>query len=305
MKVGLYTVTYNGLFYKGGFLPLEECIAKAINFGFDGIELEAKRPHASPLDLDKDARKKLKDLCQSKGLEIPAVAAYSNFTSPVMIRRENELLMLREIIRLASDLGARIVRIFAAWRGWTLRNGYGTYDMVCKYEYPDVTRLEQWNWCKECIKESAKFAEDRGITLALQNHAPLINCYRDMLDMVSEVGSDFVKCCLDAPCEPCQDDDYIIKAVKETGNLQVLSHVNGEWARNSKGELVYIKHCSDTKLANYPVFIKALKEIGYDGYIDFEFCHPAQTHHQPAGIEYVDKQTAYALEYIRKLIQSA
>lgn len=310
MKVGLYTTSYNGLFFKGGPVPLKECIYKAAEFGFDGIEFEGKRPHASPLDLDKDDRKELKDLVQSKGLEIAAVSAYNNFASPVMIQRENELLMLREVIKLASDLGTRIVRIFAAWRGWTLREGHGTYDMVFKYEHPDVTRLQKWNWCKECIKESAKYAEDLGVTLALQNHPPLIESYQDALDMVNEVGSDYVKCCMDPPLFKSQEDEYVAQAILATGNLQVHCHFGGEYEKNSEGKVVQrpipsvISGMESTPLANYPAAIKALKEVGYEGYLSFELCHPFMPkNHEFGSVADVDEVVKCALAYMRNLTQ--
>ena len=307
MKVALYTTSYNGLFFKGGPVPLKDCISRAAEFGFDGIEFEGKRPHASPLDLDEDDRKELKDLVKSKGLELPAVSAYNNFTSPVMIQRENELLMLREVVKLASDLGARIVRIFAAWRGWTRREGYGTYDMVFKYEYPDATRLQKWNWCKECIKESAKYAEDMGVTLAFQNHPPLIESYLDTLDMINEVGSDYVKACMDPPLLKCQDDEYVAKVIHATGDLQVHCHFGGEYKINSEGKAVQtpIRGIrSRLSLTNYPAAIKALKEIGYAGYISYELCHPFMPkNHEFGSVADVDEVVKCALAYMRNLIQ--
>jgi len=308
IKVGLYSITYSGTWYKGKHLTIKDMIRKAKALGYDGIEIDLKRPHGFPLDLDGKARAEIRELAESEGIEIPAVAVNNNFASPIPEHRENELLMVHEQIRLARDLGAKILRVFAAWRGITFRDGIATYDIISKYEESsnmDSLRIERWNWVRECLKEAAGWAEKYGVVLALQNHRPLIDNYKDMLAMVKEVGSEYLKCSLDVPCEPCQDDDYVVKAVKETGDLQVHSHFSGEWMRNSDGEVIYVKHRPDVVLANYPVFIKALKESGYDGYINYEFCHPALENHQPAGIEYVDRQAAYALEYMRNLIQSA
>ena len=50
MKLGLYTITYLGLWYRGEALPLPQIIKKAKEFGYDGIEIDGKRPHGSPLD---------------------------------------------------------------------------------------------------------------------------------------------------------------------------------------------------------------------------------------------------------------
>lgn len=48
MKVALYTVSYQGLWYDGGFISLKQLIPKVAEFGYDGISLSGKRHHASP-----------------------------------------------------------------------------------------------------------------------------------------------------------------------------------------------------------------------------------------------------------------
>jgi sugar phosphate isomerase/epimerase len=54
---------------------------------------------------------------------------------------------------------------------------------------------------------------------------------------------------------------------------------------------------------NYPTFLKIMKEIGYEGYFCYEFCHPAvHEDHSPAGIEYIDEQAGLALDYMRDRI---
>ncbi len=57
------------------------------------------------------------------GLEIPCVAANNDFSSPVPEHRECQLLMVRETARLAKDLGAKFVRLFAAWPGVPIHEG--------------------------------------------------------------------------------------------------------------------------------------------------------------------------------------
>jgi len=306
IKVGLYSITYSGIWYKGGHLCIKDMIRKAKALGYDGIEIDLKRPHGFPLDLDEKSRSEIRKLAESEGLEIPAAAGNNNFASPIPEHRENELLMVHEQIRLARDLGAKILRVFAAWRGVTFRNRIATYDTTSEYETSQnlgSIKLERWNWVKECLKEAAGWAKKYGVVLALQNHRPLIENYEDMLAMVKEVGSEYLKCSLDVPCEPCQDDGYVVKAVRETGELQVHSHFSGDWNRNSDGKLL-LKHLPNVAPVNYPTYIKALKEIGYNGYINYEYCHPALENHEVQGIEYVDKQAKYALEYMRALIQT-
>ena len=303
MKVGLYTISFAGVWYDGPALALDEIFKRAKDMGFDGVEIGARRPHASPMDLDEKARARIREQAAKAGLQIPAVASYNNFGSPVLEQRENEVLMVREQIKLARDLGAPVLRLFAAWRGITLRDGQGTYEM-CRnlYGYPDVLGIERWQLVRESLKEVADFAGQQGVTLALQNHEPIIDRYRHMLELIREVDSPALKACLDAPLLKEQDDDYVAKAVRETGDLQVHSHYGGEWEEKG-GEVVLSRwYYSAGRPTNYPTFVKALKEIGYTGYLCYEFCHPALVDHTLQGLDFILKQVSMAARYMRKLV---
>ncbi len=64
MKFALLTVTYGGLFYKGQALSLEQQIYRAKEFGFDALAIETKRPVASPLDITRSDRSRIKKTCR-------------------------------------------------------------------------------------------------------------------------------------------------------------------------------------------------------------------------------------------------
>jgi sugar phosphate isomerase/epimerase len=309
VKVGLYSITYLGVWYDGPALTWKQFLHKAKELGFDGVEFDGKRPHANPMDLDQATREAIRNEAEKLGLEIPAFSANNDFSSPVPEHRECQLLMVREQARLAADLGAKVVRLFAAWPGVTVRNGIALYEEARQAwgrAYPDVPRLERWRLVRDCLKEAAAFGEEFGVVMALQNHAPLIRHWKDTYDLVKEVNSPWLKLCWDVPIEPRQDDDWLWEAGRTIGkeNLQTHSHFGGEWDRDEEGR-VQIKrpiHFGDAP-TNYPTFLKIMKEIGYDGYFCYEFCHPAvHWDHSPAGVEYVDKQAAMALEYMRDRI---
>ena len=50
-------------------------------------------------------------------IEIYAVAANNDFSSPVPEHRESQLVYMRDLIRMTADLGAKTLRVFAAWPG--------------------------------------------------------------------------------------------------------------------------------------------------------------------------------------------
>jgi sugar phosphate isomerase/epimerase len=294
-------------------LTVEEFVDTAKKYGYDGVEIDLKRPHGSPLDLNTDRCKEIKDYVASKGLEMSAMSANNNFASPVAEHIENELLMVREQIRVTKELGAPVLRLFVAWRGVTMRNGIANYEVTAKHStYYDSLNFEIIQRAVECFKECARWAEDAGVILALQNHHPIIHTYKDMLAFVEWVDSPNFKCCLDAPClgwtEKMQADAYVAQSVHDTGNLQVLSHANAEFKENADGSVTMIPFDPNRQpvLTNYPVFIRELKKIGYEGYINYEFCHMPFQGGKVLGYDnYIDDQIRLAQKYFRNLIDNA
>jgi sugar phosphate isomerase/epimerase len=311
IKLGLYSITYGGIWYTGSALTFEELCKRAKDYGFDGVELDNKRPMGCPIDLSKQRRDEMVNAIQKNGLEIPAVAANNDFSSPVPEHRECQLLMVRETARLAKDLGAKIVRLFVAWPGVVIHEGVGTYDLTrgnfytFESQYPFATRLDRWNFVKDCLKEAAKFGEEFGITMALQNHAPLIRTWKDTYDLVREVNSPWLKICLDLPIMDNLDREYVANAVRTVGNLQVHSHFGGEYYRDKEGSVkpVILDYYAGGKNPDYQHYIGLMNEIGYNGYFTFELCHPVLNEdHTRGDIHYVDNQVKFAREFLGKII---
>jgi hypothetical protein len=48
MKIGLYSITYRGVWYSGEALDLFSLLRLAKQQGWEGVELDAERPHAAP-----------------------------------------------------------------------------------------------------------------------------------------------------------------------------------------------------------------------------------------------------------------
>jgi sugar phosphate isomerase/epimerase len=262
------------------------------------------------MDLDRRERDRMRALLDREGLEIPCVAANNDFSSPIPEHRECQLLMVRETARLAADLGAKVVRLFAAWPGVAIRDGLATYDLVrggyyaFERQYPFATRLERWNYVKACLREAAAFGEEFGVVMALQNHAPLIRHWRDCYDLVREVGSPWLRVCLDLPNMTQFDHDWVREATQTVGGLQVHTHFGGEFRRDAEGRVQLIPVEFGRPVPDYDHFLGLMREIGYDGYVSFEYCHPALGEgHEPLGIEHVDEQVKLAQEYMSGLLK--
>jgi sugar phosphate isomerase/epimerase len=311
MKVGLYSITYLGIWYQGEALTLPEVIKAARKFGYDGVEIDGKRPHGNPLDWPKKRCQELRSLAAGEGIEIHAVAANNNFSSPVPEERETQICYLKELIRMTADFGAKNMRVFLAWRGITKHPLLATYrvtDELWPMIHKSFSAEEIWGWCRDCLAECARYAADAGVTLTLQNHAPVIKDHHDVLRMVKEVNSPHLKVCLDAPLMHDKSTAAIHQAAKDVGPLQVLSHFGGEYERVPQGVIKgYDRHDGILQGETgqyYEDFLQAMKDIGYTGYISYELCHELpKVNGKTVGVEFAHQQAQLAGEFMRQLIK--
>ncbi|HTL59320.1 MAG TPA: sugar phosphate isomerase/epimerase family protein [Candidatus Limnocylindrales bacterium] len=310
MKLGLYSITYLGIWYRGAALTLPELIKTAKRFGYDGIEIDGKRPHGNPLDWPRTRCKELRSLAAGEGIEIHAVAANNDFSCPAPEVREAQVAYVRELIRMTADLGAKHLRVFLAWWGVTLHPQLATYEIM-ENLWPTVhakfSTEEIWAWCRDAVIECARYAGDVGVTLALQNHRPVIKDHHDVLRMVKEVDSPQLKVCLDAPLMLEKSAKAMHEAARAVGALQVLSHFGGEFERLPDGRIRGFERndgvvgCDTNHY--YKDFVEAMRGIGYEGYLSYELCHQLPViNGQTVGIEFANQNAQLAAEFMRSVI---
>jgi sugar phosphate isomerase/epimerase len=312
MKLGLYSITYLGVWYRGRALTIEELIDRAREYGYEGIEIDGKRPHGNPLDLPRRRCQELQLKARDAGIEIYAVAANNDFSSPVPEYRESQLLYVRELIRMTADLGVKTLRMFAAWPGVTITPEGARYTkarQIWREAHLDIPPEQTWEWCREGLAEAARLAGDAGVTLALQNHAPVTNSPADMLRLIRDVGSPHLMACLDAPLAARQGVTSMQEAAREVAGLQVLSHYGGEYEQSADGSVLGLVRNPDETLTpeNYYLdFALGMQEIGYDGYLGYELCHPLpKVNGETVGIEFADLNARLAAEYMRDILKQA
>jgi sugar phosphate isomerase/epimerase len=199
------------------------------------------------------------------------------------------------------------VRVMAAWSGVTRRNGTLTYD-VARYNleqrYPGTLQVERWNYARDGLSEAARMAEDAGITLALQNHKPVTNNWRDVLAMIEEVNSPAMKACLDAPLFDTQSEAAYREALQATGALMVHSHYGGRFQRLDDGRLALINTSFGGETEN-ALFMRLAHEVaGFTGHNSYELCSPVLIGHRHAGLDEALRQCELAAEYMRQIAQA-
>lgn len=314
LKLSLDSVAYCAYFYEGRPLTLEETVERAAHFGYEAVDVFPHRPMAFPMDVSPDRRKSLLDLARSRNIEFAAIEACTNFmmTDHVLtFRQDKELMFVRECCKLAVDLDCKLVRILAAFVGYFMHEHWslGYTNTAMHSRNVDVSKendyLWQWEYVRAGIREAGEIAADYGVTLALQNHPPITNCLQDTIDMVEEVGLPSVKIGLDLPLFEHQDEEFIRENVRKVGSRMAHSHALGIRYKTSLAGPYGIEEVVPGEgRENWPAFLKACKEIGYNGHLAYEQCSPIVLKgHKKATIEEVDRRFQAGLDYLVPLMK--
>jgi sugar phosphate isomerase/epimerase len=181
---------------------------------------------------------------------------------------------------------------------------YAPYDRGNYFKPLNSCDLKIWKRALDGIREVADRAADMGITLALQNHAPVLRPgYEDVLAMLQEVDRSNVKLCLDVPLfSDRQKSEYVAEAVSKCKDHIVYTHYGAWNFKETNGIIEQEPAPFHGGYINYEAFIKGLLQIGYDGYLVSEYCLPMIKNHEVEGVEEIDKATIMGMQYMKKLI---
>jgi sugar phosphate isomerase/epimerase len=268
-KTALHSVSYAG-FWGQARLSLEEFLDRARALGFGAVMLMAKRPHLSVLDYDETARKRLRDRLERLGLKVACLAGYTDFglggERADVPTREMQILHVRELSRVARDLGCPLVRVFTGFP-----SGGATHDQL-------------WNACVASLRECARRAAEFGVTVGVQNHHDTAVHHESLRDLLEEIAEPNCKAMFDAWAPALQGVD-LSAAVKHMApyvvHTTVADYVRRPRFRYDPGLVNYVSEPAAVRAVpmgegfiDYTGFFRALWETGFDGYVAYEMCSP-------------------------------
>jgi len=297
VKTCLHSVSYAGFWRGQARLDVEAFLEKAKELGFDGVMLMAKRPHVSLLDYDAAKRRALRQKIESLGLELVCLAGYTDFTAGIdkggIPHVEIQGLYVRELAKLARDLGTNVVRVFTG------------------YERPDIPYDQQYTTVLEGLKIAGREAAKYGETLAVQNHHDVGNHHDGLYWLLKEVNLPNVKAAFDAWTPTLQglNPEEIAAATRKMAPYLVHTTV-AQYVRLPRyyyassltnffdmGDVIRAVPLDRPGIIDYDRFLKTLKEIGYQGYIAYEMCEVLDG---GGEVENLDRTARAFLDYVKK-----
>ena len=318
MKLSLDTIGYGGYFTKDREkLPLEDAVRKAAEYGYDAACIFAHRPLGFPMDFDADRRKKLVDLYKKLDLDMGAIVCCNNFVDSnhvLVFNTEKEVMYTKQCIDFAADIGSGIVRVMASLWGY-FRNpnadqGYGLPGFETRSQR--VSRgedfLEAWHMVRAALTEVAKYAKDKGVTLALQTHPEITGNNAETLQMLEEVGVDSLKVGLDLPLLESYAPEDVKAIVRKMSSRMVYSHTISLASFGTIGGAPYsweeVTPGSEHDKLPWEIFIATLKESGYSGLLSHEQCSPIVVRGHTLGtLKDIDERYVDARNYFRAVLK--
>ncbi|MEM2936139.1 MAG: sugar phosphate isomerase/epimerase family protein [Candidatus Bathyarchaeia archaeon] len=164
-------------------LTFEESLGKLRALGLDGFELYHpffyKSIFQGTLSLEPKGLKDVMVLVEAYGLKVLSVNAGNNFVQPDMKLFQEQVEGVKACVDVAAEIGCPVVRVF----GGEFAEG--------------KTEAQCIGAITEGLRQSAAHAEERGVTLALENHGRITNNIDTLMGILKEVGSESLKVNLD------------------------------------------------------------------------------------------------------------
>jgi sugar phosphate isomerase/epimerase len=254
LKLGISMWSYVAATRQG--LDIPGFIHEAKRLGVDGVEL---------LDFfwkDRDAELPLVEAAlRETGLAVGVYSVSNNFAHDDPRKRAEQVQVIRDGVDNATYFGAQTVRVFAG----DVRPGL-TLEMV-------------FAWIVAGLREAADYAEEQGVTLALENHGSLAGRSSQVREILDAVGSP------------------ALKANPDTGNFVLVHQASHEAVADLAGRagMVHFKDfqrepddyagfaytsINGVKFAgravgegevDMPACLQALKSGGFDGWLNIEY----------------------------------
>lgn len=247
MKLSVVVSTHQASFaavaFKGN---LRESLISVAEAGYDGAELAVRNAAEVETSL-------VKETCAELGLAVPAIGTgqmwgeekLSLTAESADVRRET-VRRIGEHVGLAAALGAQV--IIGLVRG--------------VFPRPELMD-ESYRWLEAGLREVCAAAEDAGVRIALEAinryETAYVNSVADGLELVERVGSPAFGLLLDT-FHMNIEDASMVEAIHRAGSRVFHFHVadSNRWFPGA-GHI------------NFAALLRALRDVGYDGYISGEF----------------------------------
>ena len=173
-------------------LPLEDCIDKAAEMGFDAFEVL----QIQLKDEDAGRMQRLKQRAFVNGLSLCGMSTHQGFVSPDAEKRQLNIYKTKHSIDLAHELGIPTIRVNTGRWGTVgfnkLMEQKGVEDRLPGYSDDDA-----FKWVIDSFEKIVPHAEKQGVTMGLENHWGLGRTAEGVMRIVDAIKSPWLQVTMD------------------------------------------------------------------------------------------------------------
>tara|TARA_B100000575_G_scaffold146900_1_gene117261 strand:- start:20505 stop:21479 length:975 start_codon:yes stop_codon:yes gene_type:complete len=254
--------TYSFWQFNGNQTPIEYCIDKASEFGFDGIELLLIQ-----MESEKNTYlQKIKKRAFDNGLDIMGLSTHQSFVSPNSALRKENIDLTKNQIEVAYSLGIPTMRINTGRWGTTkpignksefdvLMDNKGVESIIEGY-----TEEEGFKWVIDSIEKCIPTAEKCGVVLGLENHWGLGLTSKGVMNIVDSINSPWLSVTLDTGNFFNDRKRQIAELAPHTCLIQAKTYYGGaKWPAFNEINI------------DYKAIGELMRTNNYKGYVSLEF----------------------------------
>ena len=252
--------------------PMDMCLAKAAEMGFDAFEVLEQQLDRTDLSylhcLRRDAFK--------FGIPLCCMSTHQTFVRPDAYDRKTNVEKTKHSIDVANEMGIPTLRVNTGrWDSW------GSFDALMEHrgiEEPlkGYTDEDAFGWCVDAFEKLVDYAERRGVMLCLENHWGMARTAKGLLRILDAVDSPWLGCMLDT-------GNFLDDTLEQIEML--LPRANFVQAKTYYGGGVWYELPLD-----YAAIGDLFRKYGYRGYVSLEF----------EGKENADVAVPKSLDLLRK-----
>ena len=254
--------TYSFWLFNGQETPIEYCIDKASEFGFDGIELLLIQMESEK----NNYLQRLKKRAFDSGLDIMGLSTHQSFVSPDASKRKENIELTKHQIEVAYSLGIPTIRINTGRWGTTkpigdksefdvLMDNKGAESIIDGY-----TEEEGFKWVIDSIEQCIPTAEKCGVVLGLENHWGLGLTSKGVMKIVNAIDSPWLSVTLDTGNFFDNREEQLAELAPHTCLIQAKTYYGGaKWP------------AFDQINIDYKSIGELMRKNNYKGYISLEF----------------------------------
>ena len=287
MKLSLFSVSYAG-YWGQDSLDLGDFIGRAAQLGYDSVMIAGKRPHLSILDSNEERIAATRSALDQHGMTCTVIAGYNDL-GPVAAAEvpylEMQIAYVESLSRIASQVGAGIVRIFTA------------------YEVDGCPPHSVWKTTVRTIQEMCDRAAHYDVTLAIQNHHD-IGVHSDaLLELLFDIGRPNCRLGADAWSPALRGEDVYEAAKKLAPHTAITTNADYIQLPRYRYRPELVNYQSESPgmvravqfgdgFIDYEAFFRGLVDGGFDGVANFEMCSPVRGGGSMANLD------AFAGQYV-------